>query len=87
MTAVGGLIDIDPEKIQSGADACAYRRRVFADAAGKYQCVHTAERRGKRADPFLCLVAKQRKGLGGTRITGFTIEQISDVGAGLRNPE
>src|SRR5258707_15293442 len=57
MPAVGVVVDLDPEEIQTFADAFAYGRRVLTDAAGKHQRIHAAERRGEGTDPFLCLVA------------------------------
>src|ERR1700677_483627 len=87
MPLVGSLIDVYPQKTHSITDAFAYGRRVFADAAGKYQCVQAAESRRERADPLLCLVAKQSKRFGRTRIVRLPIEQISDIGAALREPE
>jgi hypothetical protein len=87
MAAIGVLVDVDSQKIQTIADAFANRCRVFADAAGKYQGVQAAEGGGERTDPFLCLVAKQRKGLRSSRIARFSIKQIPDIGASLRDSE
>src|ERR1700756_989309 len=87
MTAVGVVVDPDPEKIQTFADAFAHGRRVLADSAGEYQRIHAAERRGEGTDPFLCLVAKQLERLRRTRIVRFARQEVPDVRAGFGNAE
>ena len=71
MAAVGLGVELNAQKIQPFANAFAHHRRVLADAPGEYQRVHAAKRRGKRANPFLHLIAKQRQRLRRARIAGL----------------
>ncbi len=51
------------------------------------QGLHSAQRCGKRADPFSHLIAEELDRLGGANICGLAIEQIAHIGTDLRDPE
>ena len=81
------LVEFDAQKTESVADPLPDGRCVLADAAGEHQRVQSAQRRRECADPFLCLVAKQRDRFGRPNILRFALEQVAHVGTGLRHAE
>lgn len=69
------------EKFKFCTHAYPEYRRVLADAASEHQRIDVAQRRSKRADPFLYLIAKHHHRFGArtSRVSHFSRLRVSKL--------